>query len=88
MSNKYRTTFYIGVTADLEKRVLQHRSGEGSVFTSKYQCFDLVYYEEFSNIQYAIAREKQLKNWRREWKLNLIQEQNPEQIDLAEKWYS
>ena len=77
LSNKYRTTFYIGVTNDLNKRVSQHNSNVGSVFTSKYKITDLIYYETFNNIDIAIAREKQLKNWRKDWKLNLIRSQNP-----------
>ena len=77
LSNKYRTTFYIGVTNDLNKRVSQHNSNVGSVFTSKYNITDLIYYETFNNIDIAIAREKQLKNWRKDWKLNLIRSQNP-----------
>ena len=77
LTNKYRTTFYTGVTADLNKRVFQHALGEGSKFTKKYILIDLVYYEEFIDINQAIDREKQLKNWHHDWKINLIKEQNP-----------
>ena len=83
MSNKNITTFYIGVTNDLERRVKEHKSAQGSVFTSKYQLTSLVYYETISHIGSAIKREKQLKNWHRDWKLNLIKELNPRLIDLA-----
>ncbi len=62
VTNKYRTTFYIGVTTNLSKRVFQHALGEGSKFTKKYNLIDLVYYEEFTDINQAILREKQLKN--------------------------
>jgi putative endonuclease len=86
MSNKNLTTFYIGVTNDLEHRVRQHKNGEGSVFTSKYNLDHLVYYEIISDIKTAISREKQLKRWRREWKINLIKELNPDFIDLAKDW--
>ena len=86
LSNYSRTVFYIGVTNDLWRRVQQHRNGEGR-FTSKYKCFDLVYYEDFSDIRNAIAREKQLKNWKREWKIKLIRRENPELKDLADRWY-
>ena len=86
MSNKNRTTFYIGVTSDLEKRVLEHKSGDGAKFTDKYNCTSLVYYETILDIKQAIQREKQLKNWHREWKLNLIKELNPELKDLSEEW--
>ena len=77
LTNKYRTTFYIGVTANLSKRLYEHYDGTASIFTKKYQTIDLIYYEEFSDIEQAIAREKQLKNWHKEWKLNLIKEMNP-----------
>lgn len=77
LTNKYRTTFYIGVTANLAKRLVEHYEGVASKFTKKYRIKDLVYFEEFSDINQAIAREKQLKNWRREWKLNLIRQFNP-----------
>ena len=77
MTNKYRTTFYIGVTSNLSKRVLEHALGEGSKFTKKYSLVDLIYFETFSDINQAISREKQLKNWHHDWKLNLIKEQNP-----------
>ena len=77
LTNKYRTTFYIGVTANLIERARMHREGVGSKFTEKYNLKDLVYFEEFSEINQAIAREKQLKNWYHDWKINLIKEQNP-----------
>jgi len=85
MSNKYRTVFYIGVTSDLTGRVSQHINGEGSAFVKKYHCFDLVYYELHMLITDAIDREKQLKNWHRDWKINLIQSVNPEMKDLKEE---
>jgi putative endonuclease len=77
MTNSYRTTFYVGVTSDLNKRVTEHQNGIGSEFTKKYNLKDLIYYEEFSDINQAIAREKQIKNWKKDWKLNLIKEMNP-----------
>jgi len=77
MTNTYRTTFYIGVTSNLTKRVVEHQEGSGSKFTKKYNLTDLVYFEVFSDIDQAIAREKQLKNWHHDWKVNLIKEQNP-----------
>jgi len=60
----------------------RHLNGEGSEFTSKYKLKLLVYFEEFQYIQEAIAREKQLKNWHRQWKINLIEEENPKWINL------
>ncbi len=83
MSNKNRTTFYIGVTSDLRKRVTSHQSGMGGVFTGRYNCVHLVHFEEFGDIRDAIAREKQLKTWRRQWKIDLIRSVNPEMKDLS-----
>ncbi len=88
MSNKRRTTLYIGVTNDLERRVLEHKAGVGSQFTSKYLLNDLLYFEEFQNIRDAIVREKQLKNWHRKWKIDLIIELNPELKNLAADWFT
>jgi putative endonuclease len=87
MSNNKRTTFYIGVTSAIKRRVLEHKSGNGSVFTSKYNLVDLVHYEIIEGMAECIQREKQLKNWHRDWKINLIRENNPEMIDLAADWY-
>lgn len=78
VSNKNRTTFYIGVSNSISRRVNEHASGVGSKFTKQYNCSDLVYFEHFGQIGEAIAREKQLKNWKREWKLELIRTINPE----------
>jgi len=77
LTNKYRTTFYIGITANLTKRLYEHYDETVSNFTKKYNVKDLIYYEEFTDINLAISREKQLKNWHKEWKLNLIRELNP-----------
>jgi len=77
LTNKYRTTFYIGVTTNLNLRVEQHKNNIGSKFTEKYNVKDLIYIEEFSNINEAILREKQLKNWHHNWKVNLVKERNP-----------
>lgn len=85
LSNKHRTTLYVGVTNNLRERTMQHGDGTGSAFTSRYQCTDLVYYETFNNINEAIAREKQLKNWKREWKDELIKKINPDLRDLRDE---
>jgi putative endonuclease len=77
LTNEYRTTFYIGVTSNIKNRVQQHIDGIGSKFTSKYNIKYLVYFEEFTDVNLAILREKQLKNWHKEWKINLIKEKNP-----------
>jgi len=88
MSNQARTTLYIGVTSLLDMRILQHKSGNKPSFTKMYNLFDLVYFEPISGMDQAIKREKQLKNWRKEWKWNLIKEENPDLIDLAKDWYT
>ncbi len=82
MSNIERTTLYIGVTNNISRRVWEHKEGNGSEFTSKYKLSILLYAEEYDSITDAIAREKQLKNWRRNWKWDLIKKLNPELVDL------
>ena len=79
-------TLYVGVTSELDVRVRQHKNGTFEGFSKKYGCTRLLYYEEHEYIGTAIAREKQLKGWRREKKLNLIRTLNPQFKDLAEKW--
>ncbi len=83
MSSNNNTAMYIGVTDDLERRVAEHKAGNGSAFTSKYHCVKLVYYESFSDINQAIAREKQLKGWKRDRKEALIDSINKERNDLS-----
>ena len=80
ITNKYRSTFYIGVTNNLKVRLLQHKNNilqKKKTFAAKYNIEFLVYYEKYNWIQLAIAREKELKKWRREKKLVLIREMNP-----------
>jgi putative endonuclease len=86
MSNSNHTVIYIGVTSDLTKRVYEHKSKKYQGFTSKYNCTQLVYYEEFSRIEDAIIREKQLKAGNRKRKEALIQENNPDWKDLSNGW--
>lgn len=78
LSNKNHTTLYVGVTNNIEKRMLMHKTGYGSVFTNKYKLIYLLYFERITGFQKAIDREKQLKNWHKEWKWNLIKEENPD----------
>ena len=85
MSSKSRV-LYVGVTGFLLSRVLRHKSGEGGAFTSKYRVHRLVYYQAFQNIGDAIARETEIKSWRREKKVTLIRENNPTWEDLANDW--
>jgi len=77
MSNKNRTVLYIGVTNNINRRVAEHKEGEGSYFTSKYNLTKLLYFEQFLGIKNAIQRKKQLKDWHKEWKWNLIKSVNP-----------
>ncbi len=84
LSNATRTMLYVGVTSDLYTRIMQHKNGEGSLFTKKYHLKYLLYFEEFISINQAISREKQLKNWHKDWKWNLIRSLNPELRDLFE----
>jgi putative endonuclease len=76
-------TLYIGVTSDLLARLYQHRTGDVKGFTSKYGVYRLVWFEQFGSMFDAIAREKQLKRWHRQWKVNLIESENPQWVDLA-----
>ena len=82
MSNKKDGTLYIGVTTNLLKRVHEHKESFVDSFTKKYNLKNLVYFELLDDITEAIKREKQLKNWKREWKLELIEKENPEWNDL------
>ena len=75
-------TLYIGVTGDLITRIAQHKGGETPGFTSKYNVHSLVYLEYFGEIQTAIRREKAMKKWPRQWKINLIERDNPHWQDL------
>ena len=85
MSNFARTTLYVGVTSDLSRRVFEHREGVFPGFTKKYNCKYLVYYEALTSIEDAIRREKQLKNWHRDWKIKLIKSANPPMSDLSDE---
>ena len=84
MSNTSNTVLYIGMTNDLARRVREHKSGAIPGFTQKYNCHKLVYYEEFSEVNQAIDREKQLKKWSRIKKDMLIDEKNRDRNDLYE----
>lgn len=82
LSSKKYGTLYIGVTNDLIKRIYEHRNDLIEGFTSKYSVHRLVYYEQTKNITAAVNREKQLKKWNRKWKINLIEQTNPDWLDL------
>ncbi len=84
LSNQTNTVLYIGVTNDLHRRLYEHKSGQINGFTQKYHIHKLVYFEEYTEVNYAIAREKQLKNWVRSKKNRLIEPQNPNWNDWGE----
>lgn len=87
LANKANTVLYIGVTSDLQVRVLQHKQKEFKGFTAKFNCDRLVYFETFQWIQDAIDREKQLKAGSRQKKIDLIVSSNPAWNDLSNEWY-
>ncbi|XVN40843.1 MAG: GIY-YIG nuclease family protein [Rickettsia endosymbiont of Argas persicus] len=84
LSNKYDGTLYIGVTSDIIKRVWQHKQKVIKGFTTKYNLDKLVYFEQFNDINLAISHERLLKEYKRKWKLDLIEANNPNWHDLYE----
>jgi putative endonuclease len=82
LASKKDGVLYIGVTNNLIKRIYEHKQGFVDGFTKKYYIKRLVYYEETSDIRSALEREKQLKNWKRDWKITLIEKNNPDWKDL------
>ena len=82
LASKRNGTLYIGVTSDLIKRIWEHKNDMVDGFTYRYHVHRLVWYELHENMESAIIREKQLKNWKRKWKLELIESNNPEWLDL------
>ena len=86
MASRSRT-LYVGVTRDLHKRVFQHKWKEHEGFTARYNCDRLVWFEQHQDVQQAIAREKELKGWRRSKKIALIESANPAWADLSRDWY-
>ena len=82
LASRMGGTLYIGVTNDIRRRIVEHRSGIFPGFTKRYGVVRLVYFEEFGDVRDAIVREKQLKRWNRAWKICLIEERNPHWIDL------
>lgn len=86
MTNYSETSLYIVVTSNLQRRIWEHKNKTVDGFTKKYNVDRLVYYELTDSIETAINREKQLKRWHRDWKINLIKEMNPEFRDLSLDW--
>ena len=85
MANRKNGAIYTGCTSDLPVRVGQHKQGVGSKFTAKYDCQKLVWFERFEEMAFAVQREKQIKRWPRQWKINLIEQSNPIWLDLSKE---
>jgi len=85
MASQRQGTLYVGVTSDLVGRVYQHKTGSVEGFTKRYKVHRLVYYEVHDDVRSAITGEKQIKKWRRAWKIRLIEEKNPDWDDLYER---
>lgn len=86
LSNKYNGTLYIGVTNDLELRMFEHKNKLVEGFTKKYSLNRLVYFETFQYVNDAIKREKNMKKWKRQWKKDIIEAENPTWSDLSKDW--
>ena len=86
LSNVKRTVFYIGVTNNLKRRIYEHENGLVEGFSQRYNLKYVVFFEEYRKIEDAIMREKQLKNWRRIWKINLVKTKNSTLKDLSKNW--
>lgn len=84
LASRYRGTLYVGVTNDLSRRVGEHKAGHVPGFTKRYKIDRLVYSEKYSSILEARARERVLKRWRRQWKFDLIEAENPRWLDLSD----
>ena len=86
LANKGRM-IYTGVTGNLHARIWRHKSGGGSQFTQHYSTDMLVWFDETNDVNEALLKEKQIKNWRRRWKVELIEKANPDWLDLSGGWY-
>jgi putative endonuclease len=82
MASKKNGVLYVGMTSDMKRRVYEHKNGLADGFTKKYFVHNLVYFESTADSNAAIAREKQLKRWKRQWKIELIEKENPEWRDI------
>ena len=85
LSSRRNGTLYVGMTNNLVKRIWEHKNKKVDGFTEKYNVHHLVYFEQYTNPESAIGREKQIKKWNRQWKLRLIEENNPQWKDLYEE---
>ncbi len=86
LTNKSNKVLYIGITNDLVRRMFEHKNKLVNGFTKKYNLMKLVYYEATGDVESAIRREKQIKNWHRDWKINLVNQFNPEWRDFSEEF--
>lgn len=82
LTNHNKNVFYIGITNDIARRIYEHNNELVDGFTKKYHLKELIYYEVFNNVNEAIAREKKLKHWKKQWKWDLIMEANPKLVNL------
>ncbi len=87
LTNKHNNCLYIGITNNLNRRIIEHKLGVIDGFSKKYNLTKLVYFEQFEYVENAINREKQLKHWNREWKIDLIKKLNPNLLDLYKKFF-
>jgi putative endonuclease len=87
LASKIRGTLYIGVTNDLERRVYEHKTGVKKGFTQKYGVSKLMYFEVFQDVNEVITREKNMKKWKRDWKVKLIEKENKKWLDLSIDWF-
>ncbi len=86
LTNKTNKVLYIGITSNLIRRIYEHKNKLVEGFTKKYNLSKLVYFETTNDVNSALIREKQQKNWHRDWKLNIINKHNPDWKDLSEEW--
>lgn len=87
LASKRNGTIYIGATDDIERRVLEHKNKIFRGFTEKYNVTILVYFEKYETQDEAFTRERQMKKWNRAWKLELIEKENPQWLDLSKDWF-
>ena len=87
MTNKKKGTLYTGITRNIVGRILQHKEKQNQGFTEKYNCGRLVYYEEYELLLDAIQREKNIKKWKRKWKIKMIEKVNCKWQDLSDDFY-
>ena len=86
LASRPHGAIYVGFCKDIETRIAEHRTGNGSIHTGRYRIKKLVYLEPFEDSYSAFCRERELKKWKRKWKTDLIEKQNPDWNDLAEDW--